>query len=253
MHLQINLSNNLIKSWKPTMSDAPPDTDPLLCWRLDQISFGRKRANYICVNENTLFSFVMTDLAGKKPVEIQQCFLNELFYRLQDLHFPQRALDQCRNLPVLFGKTDSRKIIGCVTDMKKGYQFHIDYNDSHEEMEYRLNERPYLSMNIHAPRMAFMALRVRFSEEDPKFIRLAVPSDFIYAVRRNFDPWPAAIYNYDTDNAENGMVEAHLSSAELSELGARLMAGPDRGLDMQAGDADYLRFLYEEVVRVMGL
>lgn len=251
MHLQINLSNDVIKQWKPTLSDTPPETDPLLCWRLDRITLGRKRSNYICVNESTLFSFVITDLSGKKPIEIQQRFLNEFSFKLQELHYPAAARNQLKNLPILFGKTQSRKTIGCATDLKKGYQLQHEYADSHDEMERRVNNTPYPTMGIHSPMMACMALRRRYAQTDPAFICLSIPENFVYAARRAFDPWPLALESFDTDKCINGIVEAYLSPLELSELGARLMAGPDRAWALNPGDTDNLKSFYQAVMRVM--
>jgi len=70
MHLQLNLSNQLIKQWKPTMSDHPPETHPLLRWRIDKIKLDRTTANYICVNEESLFSFLLPRLPGKTDLQI---------------------------------------------------------------------------------------------------------------------------------------------------------------------------------------
>ena len=143
MHLQINLSNQLIRQWSPQLTDQPPETHPLLCWRIDKIKLGRTTANYICVNEATLFSFLLPALSGKKALAVQQLFVDRLRMFLQEYFFPspvRRLFDQC---PVFYGKSNSRALVGSVTNMRQLYgDFYVD-GRALQEAEQRINKTPF--------------------------------------------------------------------------------------------------------------
>ena len=110
MHLQINLSRRLIGQLSPQLTEQPPETHPLLRWRIDKTKLSRTIVNYICVNEATLFSFLLPALPCRKALKIQQLFVDRLRMSLQEYLFPapaRRLFDRC---PVLYGKSN----IGCV-------------------------------------------------------------------------------------------------------------------------------------------
>lgn len=247
MHLRINLSNDVIKAWKPMVSEILPESEPLMCWRLDRIRVGRSSANFVCVNEATLFSFLITDMAGKKPVQIQQAFVAHFRALLQEYAFPEPALTRFKNLPVFFGKTNSRRVIGCVTDLKKNYQLQHEITDTLETAERQVNRIPYSLLNYGSPDCELMMLRQQFLKDSDKGILLKLPPALVFAARRAFDRWPRALYCFDMRKPEADWVEGYLVLQELSELGARLMGGPDSTWSMP-DDPVHLKDLLDIVV-----
>lgn len=163
MHLQLNLSNQLAKQWKVPLSDAPPETHPLLRWRIDKMKLGRTTANYICVNEETLFSFVLANAAGMKAPKLQQMFVTRLLYILEYYHFPEEAKESFKHLAVLFEKTQSPKIIGSVTNIRHSYNVQYEYSQVPQVVaEQRVNSVPMCGPDYFFPFEKFLALRDQF-------------------------------------------------------------------------------------------
>lgn len=244
MHLRINLSNDLIKAWKPVVSDILPESHPLMCWRLDRIQLGRSSANYVCVNEATLFSFLLTGMSGKNPAKIQQAFMDQLRILLQEYCFPEHARSLLQNPQMVFGKTKDRRLIGSVTDMKKGYQVQHSITDTQEMTEMRVNRTPYSFLNNGFPDNEFMMLRKHFLKDSDTGILLNLPADLISAARRSFLLWPRALHCFDMSDRNAERVEGYLVFQELRELGARLMCGPDANW-MQPEDSVHLKDLLD--------
>lgn len=163
MHLQLNLSNQLAKQWKTPLSDAPPETHPLLCWRIDKIKLGQTTANYICVNEASLFSFILANAAGTKASKLQKMFMTRLLFILEYYHFPEEAQESFKHPAVLFGKTQSRKIIGSVTSLRHSYNVQYEYSQVPQVVaEHRVNETPLQTFSFGSPIEGFLALRDQF-------------------------------------------------------------------------------------------
>ncbi len=185
MHLQINLSNQLIKLWRPKLSVEPPETHPLLQWRIDKIKLANTTANYICVNEATLFSFLLPRLPGKKKLQVQQYFVDRLLIILEDFFFPSPALQLFANLPVLYGKTSCKRMIGTVTDMRFRYDLFYCEALPLPEAEERVNDCPTQGPDYRWPIKEFLRLRELFDDPHGSLLTFKMPSDLFYTARQN--------------------------------------------------------------------
>ena len=194
MHLQINLSNQLIKQWKPELTAEPPETHPLLQWRIDKIKLANTTANYICVNEATLFSFLLPRLPGKKKLQVQQYFVDRLLIILEETFFPPSALQLFTNLPVFYGKTKCKRMIGTVTDMRFRYDLFYGEALPLQEAEYRVNDCPTQGPNYRWPIREFLKLRELFDDPHGGLLTFKMPKDLYYAARQNLRaPTPPAL------------------------------------------------------------
>lgn len=187
MHLQLNLSNQLIKQWKPELTADPPETHPLLQWRIDKIKLANTTANYICVNEATLFSFLLPKLPGRKQLQVQQYFVDRLQLILEEYFFPPPALQVFANLPVLYGKTGSRSLISTVNDMRFRYENY--YFDALPllEAEDRVNDCPTQGPDYRYPVREFLKLRELFADPYGSLLTFKMPTELVYAARRALD------------------------------------------------------------------
>jgi hypothetical protein len=185
MHLQLNLSNQLIKQWKPELTAEPAETHPLLQWRIDKIKLANTTANYICVNEATLFSFLLPKLPGKKQLQVQQYFVDRLQLILEEYFFPAPALQLFDNLPVLFGKTKCKRMIGTVTDMR--FRYDMFYYDALplQEAEDRVNDCPTQGPNYRYPIEEFLKLRELFDDPYGSLLTFKMPAELVYAARQS--------------------------------------------------------------------
>ena len=201
MHLQLNLSNQLAKQWKTPLSDAPPDTHPLLRWRLDKIKLGRTTANYVCVNEESLFSFVLAGAAGIKAVEIQQLFVSRLLNLLEYYHFPKEALKLFDHLTVLFGKTESRTVTGAVTHIRHDYDFHyVNSRAPQVVAEHRVNSTPMCGPDYFYPFGKFLAFRNLFKDRDRQQLSFTLPKELRWCAHRNLhDSFTFPLYCFSNE------------------------------------------------------
>ncbi len=203
MHLQLNLSNQLIKQWKPELTDEPPETHPLLQWRIDKIKLANTTANYICVNEATLFSFLLPKIPDKTLPEVLQYFTNRLLVFLEDYFFPPGAaalLDAC---PVEFGKTTDRKLIASVTDMRFRYEDFYYEAVPLEEAETRINETPLKRLNYEVPMSGFLNLRDLVDDPHGSLLRFKMPARLVYAARQSlWGATPPALHCLNEDPAD---------------------------------------------------
>lgn len=182
MHLQLNFSNQLIKQWKPGLTAEPPETHPLLRWRIDKIKLANTTANYICINEATLFSFLLPHLPGKKQLQVQQYFVDRLHMILEELFFPLPALQLFANLPVLYGKSTDRRLIATVNDMRFRYELQYSMETSLPEAEYRINDCP---IKQRWPIKEFLNLRTLFDDPYGSLLTFKMPKELVYAARRS--------------------------------------------------------------------
>lgn len=217
MHLQFNLSNQVIKQWKPTLTENPPEAHPLLLWRIDKVKLDRTTVNYICVNEATLFSFLLPQLPGEKPLEVQQFFVNRLRVLLDSYFFPSEALGLFDQLAVCYGKTDSRSVIGIVNDMRFQYQIQYEMQTELLEAELRVNTTPYQSPNGRFPLEEFLKLRLLFKDKGDRFFQLKMPEDLVYAARRALPVGTVipALLCFNREKDANGMLTAELPIDDL--------------------------------------
>ena len=161
MHLQINLSSRLIGQWSPQLTEHSPKTHPLLRWRIDKTKLGRTTANYICVNEATLFSFLLPALSGKKALYVQQIFVDRLRMSLQEYFFPdpaQRLFDRCL---VFYGESNSRELVGSINNMRQLYEYHYLEGLPLQKAEQLINQTPF---SDRFPLEEFLKLRALFSD-----------------------------------------------------------------------------------------
>ncbi len=219
MHLQINLSNQLIKQWKPVLTAETPETHPLLQWRIDKIKLANTTANYICVNEPTLFSFILPHLPGKKALEIQQLFVIRLRSFLCILFFPQPAHALFDRLAVLYGKSNNPSLTGTITSMRHTYECHYRMERPLDEAEQLVNQIPFQGPNYRFPLDEFLRLRDLFEDPDVRMISFQMPKDLVYAARRAFH-WndPPALRCFDMASETDGLVTARLSIDDLIVL-----------------------------------
>ena len=68
MHLQLNLSNQLANQWETPLSDAPPETHPLLRWQLDKIKLGRKTESPKVIGIDSNFRLPYRKSCGGAPI-----------------------------------------------------------------------------------------------------------------------------------------------------------------------------------------
>lgn len=201
MHLQLNLSNQLAKQWKTPLSDAPPETHPLLRWRLDKMKLGRTTANYVCVNEESLFSFVLASVAGKKAHELQQIFVSRLLSILKFYHFPDESHELFDHLAVLFGKTVNRSVTGAVTHIRHGYDFYyVNSRVPQVVAEHRANTTPMCAPDYFYPFEKFLAFRNLFEDREKRFLDFTLPSDLRCCAHRNLhDSFTFPLYCFSND------------------------------------------------------
>jgi hypothetical protein len=201
MHLQLNLSSQLAKQWKTPLSDAPPETHPLLRWRLDKMKLGRTTANYVCVNEDSLFSFVLAGAAGKKAHELQQIFVSRLLSILEFYHFPTEALAVFDHLAVLFGKTESRSVTGAVTHIRHDYDFHYVISRVPQVMaEHRINSTPMCGPDYFYPFEKFLPFRNLFKDREGRFLDFTLPLDLRCCAHRNLhDSFTFPLYCFSNE------------------------------------------------------
>lgn len=205
MHLQLNLSNQLTKQWKTPLSDAPPETHPLLRWRLDKIKLGRTTANYICVNEESLFSFVLAGAAGMKDTEIQQLFVSRVLTLLEYYFFPEEALELFDKTVVLFGKTESRKVIGAVTNIRHSYNAQYEYCQVEQIVaEHRVNSTPMCAPDYFYPFEKFLAFRNLFADRNEQRLSFTLPKELRWCANRNLNDiytFPLFCFSNETETA----------------------------------------------------
>lgn len=201
MHLQLNLSNHLAKQWKTPLSDAPPETHPLLRWRLDKMKLGRTTANYVCVNEESLFSFVLASVAGKKAHELQQIFVSRLLSILEFYHFPDEALELFDHLAVLFGKTKSLSVTASVTGIRHSYNAQYEYAGAPQIVaEHRVNSSPMCGPDYFYPFEKFLPFRNLFKDRDRRSLDFTLPSDLRCCAHRNLhDSFTFPLYCFSND------------------------------------------------------
>jgi hypothetical protein len=186
MHLQLNLSNQLAKQWKTPLSDTPPETHPLLRWRLDKMKLGRTTANYVCVNEESLFSFVLAGAAGKKDMDIQQLFVSRVLNLLEYYLFPDVALELFDELAVMLGKTESRKVIGAVTEIRHQYNAQYEYCQVEQIVaEHRVNSAPMCGPDYFYPFEKFLAFRNLFEDRGRQQLSFTLPQELRRCAHRN--------------------------------------------------------------------
>ncbi len=216
MHLQLNLSNQLIKQWKPELTAEPPETHSLLQWRIDKIKLANTTANYICVNEATLFSFLLPRLPGKKQLQIQQYFVNRLLMLLDEFSFPPAAFQLFTSLNVFYGKTKDKSLIGCVTDMR--FRYDLYYYDALplQEAEKRVNECPTQGPNYRYPIKEFLQLRERFNDPLGSLLTFKMPADLVYAARQSLrTARPPALHCLREDPNDDNAFTGRATLADL--------------------------------------
>jgi hypothetical protein len=225
MHLQLNLSNQLAKQWKTPLSDAPPETHPLLRWRIDKIKLGRTTANYICVNEASLFSFVLANAAGMKAPKLQQMFVTRLLYILEYYHFPEEAQESFNHLAVLFGKTQSSKIIGSVTSIRHSYNVHYEYSQVPQVVaEQRVNSGPLQTFSFGTPFEGFMALRNEFADRNNRRLSFTLPKELRWCAHDNLHDrftFPLFCFSNEQETAQvpvEDLILLHEGTLEALEL-----------------------------------
>ncbi len=237
MHLQLNLSNQLIKQWKPTMSDNPPETHPLLRWRIDKIKLDRTTANYICVNEESLFSFLLPRLPGKTDIQIQQLFIDRLLVILDVHSFPVAALALFDNLPVLYGKSNNPKLTGTITSMRHSYECQYFMETPLFEAEDRVNRTPFQGPNYRFPLTEFLKLRTLFDDPDGDMIQFQMPKELVYTARSFFSyTEPPALYCFEDAPDAHGNFTGQLSLHDLIQFSEWIMDI----LDQDSGKAESL-------------
>jgi hypothetical protein len=225
MHLQLNLSNQLAKQWKMPLSDAPPETHPLLRWRLDKMKLGRTTANYVCVNEESLFSFVLAGAAGKKAQELQQIFVSRLLNLLEYYHFSDEALELFDHLAVLFGKTESRSVTGAVTNIRHQYNAQYEYCQIEQMVaEHRANSTPMCGPDYFYPFEKFLAFRNLFKDHEGRFLDFTLPTELRCCAHRNLHDsftFPLYCFSNETETARlpvEDLMLLHQGTLETLEL-----------------------------------
>jgi hypothetical protein len=216
MHLQLNLSNQLIKQWKPELTAEPPETHPLLQWRIDKIKLANTTANYICVNEATLFSFLLPRLPGKKQLQVQQYFADRLLVILEEFFFPPPALQLADNLPVLYGKTKCKRMIGTVTDMRFRYDLFYCKGLSLPEAEERVNNSPTQGPDYRWPIREFIRLREQFDDPYGSLLTFKMPAELVYAARQSlYKAVPPALLCLSKDSEDDNAFIGRVTLADL--------------------------------------
>jgi len=219
MHLQINLSNQLIKQWKPVLTENPPETHPLLQWRIDKMKLDRSSANYICVNEATLFSFLLPLLPGKSEIKIQQYFVNRVRSLMQMYFFPPAAFKMFDCTSVLFGKSTCKRMVGSITSMRYMYETQYFMETPLPLAEKRVNTSPKQGPNCRYPMGEFLMLRDLFEYPDGNMITFQMPCGLVYAARRAFlDDEPPALSCFDSTSETDENFTARLTFEDLFVL-----------------------------------
>ena len=216
MHLQINLSNQLIKQWKPALTAEPQETHPLLQWRIDKIKLANTTANYICVNEATLFSFLLPRLPGKKKLQVQQYFVDRLQMILEENFFPAPALQMFANLPVLYGKTKCKRMIGTVTDMRFRYDLFYCEALPLQEAEDRVNDCPTQGPDYRWPFKEFLKLRELVDDPHRSLLTFKMPKDLYYAALHNLrEATPPALLCLNEDPQDDNTFTGRVTLPDL--------------------------------------
>lgn len=229
MHLQINLSNQLIKQWKPVLTENPPETHPLLQWRIDKMKLDRSSANYICVNEATLFSFLLPRLPGKPEIKIQQYFVNRVRNLLQMYFFPPAAFNMFDRTAVLYGKSTCKRMIGSVTAMRYIYERQYYMQTGLPLAEKRINTSPQQGPHYRYPLGEFLKLRDLFEYPDGNMITFQMPCGLVYAAHRAFsDDEPPALFCFDSASEAGGNFTARLTFEDLFVLHDQILERLDK-------------------------
>jgi hypothetical protein len=131
---------------------------PAFAWRADWFQIGRRRSNIICVNEESLFSFVLLD---QKQMTFKKTMLNILnrigdcLYRagVYEEHIRQGLSEVC------LVKHADRRVIGTMNDQKFRYEW--DSLNPHpsitsiDVLEFRNNACPLGMFNMKTSQEVF--------------------------------------------------------------------------------------------------
>ena len=236
MHLQINLNDSLIDDWEPTLSESPPETHPLLRWRIEPLNLFDAAELYLCVNEETLYSFVLADLPGQDAASVQQQFIDQLRWLLHEHHFPGAAPALFMSLPVLFGRTHAPEIIEAIPEIKAQYELFLKLGHPLSEAERDVNTTPFELLNLHLPLEQFLGLRHTFPVADGRMVKIRFPIRFLYAARLRLAPNPDALYCFRRADKMDDSIEGTLPVDDLILLNAQIQTlrkKPDNPEELQ--------------------
>jgi len=115
-----------LKNWAELDSEG---VNPALVWRIDDLEVGDSTNNIVCVNERSLFSFVLVDVTPFTEAEILQQVINRLASILGAHHFTPEVVKQTKNGTLYKTKMKSRSFVGCVNKLKKDYKQSLERGD----------------------------------------------------------------------------------------------------------------------------
>jgi len=224
MHLQLNLSNQLIKQWNPKLTVDPAETHPLLQWRIDKIKLANTTANYICVNEATLFSFLLPKLPGKKQSEMLHYFTSRLLVFLEDYFFPLGAAALLDDCPIKFGKTTSSKLTASVTNLRLKYDKLYSMKISLTDAETMINRTPLKSLNFRYPLEKFLTFRDQVDDPTCSMLTFRMPASLFYAAHNAFiADEPPALLCFKNSPEEEGSFMARVTLMDLMVFHDKVM------------------------------
>ncbi len=154
------VSNALAKRWKlkPVPLPEMPSCHPALTWRADWFLVGRSRSNILCVNEESLFSFVLLDQKQMPFKRIMLNIINRVGDSLFEAGVPEHLIRQGLS-DLLIAKHPDRRVIGTMTDQKFLYEWAIldPHPDVQElaDVEKRLNNCPFTILDMKYPSEVF--------------------------------------------------------------------------------------------------
>jgi hypothetical protein len=168
---------------------------------------------------------VLAGAAGKKAQELQQIFVSHLLNLLEYYHFPDEALELFDQLAVLFGKTESKKVIASVTGIRHSYNCQYDYAQVPQIVaEHRVNSSPMCGSDYFYPFEKFLAFRNLFEDREKRSLEFTLPSDLRCCAHRNLhDSFSFPLYCF-SDEAETARVPVedlmrlHQGGLEILEL-----------------------------------
>jgi len=146
------LSNSLSKKWKVERVDVESieEFNPAFVWHADLFTLGRAKTNILCVNEATLFSFILPWIRPMTKEKVIPFIIGRIWAILSSFGMPNEEF--ARNIdPPTFVKHVNRQVIGRMTDQKCQYQCYLleefarDFTPA--EIEMGVNETPFILKN----------------------------------------------------------------------------------------------------------
>ena len=132
---------------------------------------------------------------------IQQLFVSRVLNLLEYYLFPDEALTLFDELAVLFGKTESRKVLGAVTQIRHQYNTQYEYTQVEQIVaEHRVNSTPMCGPDYFYPFEKFLAFRNLFEDRDRQQLSFTLPKELRWCAHHNLhDRFTFPLYSFSNE------------------------------------------------------